>query len=143
MITGFAMGAKFRLDKDEYDAELRLGANPQTTIVNFKAKILELKSIVGFVAAVVGESIDVPGLDILSFHDVDIYSSLGCIWLGQHYPQGFRFKGLVHVCGFEASMDASLTVIGFHLLTKIKGFKVGPLTVKGAKKSLMRSLKLI
>jgi len=132
-LSGFGLGARFKLDTDEYIAELRLGSNPKATIVKLYADILDIRQIVNWVAAAMGKDVKAPDIDFLSFHKVDIYGSLGCSWLGEFYPLGFRFRGEAHVFGCIATMDASLDLMGFKLLTTLKGFKVGPLIIKGAK----------
>jgi hypothetical protein len=36
-----------------------------------------------------GKEVEIPDVDFLSFHKVDIYGSLGCTWLEEFYPLGF------------------------------------------------------
>lgn len=134
-ISGIGLGGTFAVDQDFYICEMRIAPNPSQNLVNITADNLGMRQIVNIITAVIKDDMELPDmdLDLLQLHNVEIYASSGCTWLDTYYPKGFKFKGLVKLWDFEASMDAEVSTIGFHLLTKVKGFQVGPLKVRGAR----------
>ncbi|KAL9101517.1 MAG: hypothetical protein Q9163_003227 [Psora crenata] len=132
-IDSFGMGDRLMIDKDEYLCEMQHGTNPEQTIVNTNAKQLGIPQVVSFITAVMNGQMVPVDVDVLKIKVVKIYASRGCIWLGIHYPQGLKFKGMLKLWDFEAIMNADLSIKGFRLPTKIKNFQVGPLDVKGAR----------
>lgn len=131
-IDSFGLGGRFALDKDEFTCEMRLGANPTQTLVNIQAPKLDLPQLCKFIAAVMDKEIVTPDVNFFGMYDVQIYVSSGCSWFDTWYPKGFKYKGLIKLWDFQASMDAELSTSGFHCLTKIKGFELGPLKLTGA-----------
>ncbi|OQE44816.1 hypothetical protein PENCOP_c002G06273 [Penicillium coprophilum] len=131
-LSSFGIGGQFAIDTDRYTCEMRLGINPEQTLVNIKARELGFRQIANFVSALAKEDFPIPDINIIQVHDVDIYASRGCTWIDTFYPKGFRIKGRIKFWDFEASMDAEVSAIGLHMLTKIKGFQIGPLRVSGA-----------
>lgn len=134
-ISGMGLGGRFTVDQDSYICEMRIAPNPSQNLVNVKADNLGMRQIVNIITAVVKKDMELPemDLDVVQLRNVEIYASSGCTWLDTYYPKGFKFKGLIKLWDFEASMDAEVSTIGFHLLTKVKGFQVGPLKVRGAR----------
>jgi hypothetical protein len=131
-LESFGLGGRFTIDKDSYTCEMRLGTNPTQTLVNIKANALGVPQLCKFISAVANEDIPIPDVDFVNMRDVDIYVSKGCTWLDTYYPKGFKVKGTIKLWDLEASMDAEINSIGFHCLTKIKGFELGPLKLSGA-----------
>jgi hypothetical protein len=132
-LSGFGIGGQFAIGQDRYTCEMRLGTNPEQTLVNIKARSLGFRQVANFVSALAEEEFFIPDIDMIQVHDVDIYASRGCTWIDTYYPKGLRVKGKIKLWDFEASMDAEISTLGLHMLTKIKGFRVGPLRVKGAR----------
>ena len=134
-ISGFGLGGMFAVDQDSYICEMRIAANPSQNLVNIKADNLGMRQIINIITAVIQKDMDLPDMDmdVAQLRNVEIYASSGCTWLDTYYPKGFKFKGIIKLWDFEASMDAEVSTIGFHLATKVKGFQVGPLKVRGAR----------
>ena len=134
-ISGFGLGGTFAVDQDLYICEMCMAPNPSQNLVNIKADNLGMRQIVNVITAVIQEDMEIPDmdLDVVQLRKVEIYASSGCTWLDAYYPKGFKFKALIKLWDFEASMDAEVSTIGFHLLTKVKGFQIGPLKVRGSR----------
>lgn len=133
-LDSFGLGGRFTIDKDSYTCEMRLGTNPTQTLVNIKATAFGIPQLCNFISAVANEDVPVPDVDFVNMRDVDIYFSRGCTWLDTYYPSGVKLKGTINLWDIEASLDAEISSIGFHCLTKIKGFELGPLKLTGALK---------
>lgn len=137
-LTGLPIGAGFEAnfyigdsERDPYAMILYVCEDPRDMLIKINAPYMDYYRLIQLVAAAMEKEIPKANVDMFSFKDVFIYSSMGATFGGEHYPAGFRLKGMVVVCGHEAAMDCSLTTEGFHLKAWLQTFELGPLKVGG------------
>ena len=105
--------------------------DPRDMLIKVTAPHMDYWKLVSLVAAAMENEIPSSNVEMFSFKDVLMYASLGASFGGDHYPAGFRLKGIVIVCGHEAAMDCSLTTEGLRLKAWLQTFELGPLKVGG------------
>lgn len=125
---GFYIGDS---EKDPYSMALYVCEDPRDMLIKVTAPSMDYYKLIEFVAAAMDRQIPTTEIEIFSFRDVLIYASMGATFGGEHYPAGFRLKGMIIVCDHEAGMDCSLTTEGLHLKAWLQTFQLGPLKVGG------------
>ncbi|KAL9608382.1 MAG: hypothetical protein Q9167_006779 [Letrouitia subvulpina] len=118
-------------EKDPYSMALYVCEDPRDMLIKVTAPSMDYYKLIEFLAAAMDRQIPTTEIEIFSFRDVLIYASMGATFGGEHYPAGFRLKGVIIVCDHEAGMDCSLTTEGLHLKAWLQTFQLGPLKVGG------------
>ncbi len=118
-------------EEDPYSMALYVCEDPRDMLIKVTAPSMDYYKLIEFLAAAMDRQIPTTEIEIFSFRDVLIYASMGATFGGEHYPAGFRLKGMIIVCDHEAGMDCSLTTEGLHLKAWLQTFQLGHLKVGG------------
>lgn len=91
---GFYIGDS---EKDPYSMALYVCEDPRDMLIKVTAPSMDYYKLIEFLAAAMDRQIPTTEIEIFSFRDVLIYASMGATFGGEHYPAGFRLKGMIIV----------------------------------------------